>query len=307
MPPGTCPGAAPSDAGGPDWSLAEHVGHIADWQELAERLHGPRARDRRAGRPTATTTTATSTATTSAAASRGRRCRATTILGRLEAARPRAARARPAAVARDDPRVDGRGAGSTRRCTATISTTSRSSSRGPTRSASARSTAIRSWPTRGRPMPPTSSPRTAAIAADFDRLVRPIPPERWRGGRRDARLGPRRPRRRTSPTGPTRPRARSRIHRAARAPGWPTRPKASMPGTPGWSSATGTSPAADGPRALRPVAGRAAGRRRDADGRRPALARRLELGLRLPPRPRPQAPRDARPVVRRGRPPGRDG
>ncbi len=29
------PGAAPSDAGGPDWSLAEHVGHIADWQELA--------------------------------------------------------------------------------------------------------------------------------------------------------------------------------------------------------------------------------------------------------------------------------
>ena len=29
------PGAARSDAGGPDWSLAEHVGHIADWQELA--------------------------------------------------------------------------------------------------------------------------------------------------------------------------------------------------------------------------------------------------------------------------------
>lgn len=29
------PGAAPSDAGGPDWSMAEHVGHIADWQELA--------------------------------------------------------------------------------------------------------------------------------------------------------------------------------------------------------------------------------------------------------------------------------
>jgi hypothetical protein len=30
------PGAAPSNAGGPDWSLAEHVGHIADWQELAQ-------------------------------------------------------------------------------------------------------------------------------------------------------------------------------------------------------------------------------------------------------------------------------
>jgi hypothetical protein len=29
------PGAAKSDAGGPDWSLAEHVGHVADWQELA--------------------------------------------------------------------------------------------------------------------------------------------------------------------------------------------------------------------------------------------------------------------------------
>lgn len=29
------PGAAPSDGGGPDWSLAEHVGHVADWQELA--------------------------------------------------------------------------------------------------------------------------------------------------------------------------------------------------------------------------------------------------------------------------------
>jgi DinB superfamily len=29
------PGAAPSDAGGPPWSLAEHVGHIVDWQELA--------------------------------------------------------------------------------------------------------------------------------------------------------------------------------------------------------------------------------------------------------------------------------
>lgn len=29
------PGAAPSDAGGPDWSLAEHVGHLADWQQIA--------------------------------------------------------------------------------------------------------------------------------------------------------------------------------------------------------------------------------------------------------------------------------
>jgi hypothetical protein len=29
------PGAAKSDAGGPDWSLLEHVGHIVDWLELA--------------------------------------------------------------------------------------------------------------------------------------------------------------------------------------------------------------------------------------------------------------------------------
>lgn len=29
------PGAAPSDAGGPDWSLHDHVAHVADWQELA--------------------------------------------------------------------------------------------------------------------------------------------------------------------------------------------------------------------------------------------------------------------------------
>ena len=29
------PGAAPSDAGGPDWSLLDHVGHLLDWYELA--------------------------------------------------------------------------------------------------------------------------------------------------------------------------------------------------------------------------------------------------------------------------------
>lgn len=30
------PGAAPSDAGGPDWSLLDHVAHLADWFILAE-------------------------------------------------------------------------------------------------------------------------------------------------------------------------------------------------------------------------------------------------------------------------------
>lgn len=29
------PGAAPSDAGGPDWSLLDHVGHVVDWHEIA--------------------------------------------------------------------------------------------------------------------------------------------------------------------------------------------------------------------------------------------------------------------------------
>jgi hypothetical protein len=29
------PGAAPSDAGGPDWSLLDHVAHIVDWHEMA--------------------------------------------------------------------------------------------------------------------------------------------------------------------------------------------------------------------------------------------------------------------------------
>lgn len=29
------PGAAPSNAGGPDWSLKEHAGHVVDWHEIA--------------------------------------------------------------------------------------------------------------------------------------------------------------------------------------------------------------------------------------------------------------------------------
>jgi hypothetical protein len=34
------PGAAPSDAGGPDWSLLDHVGHVIDWWELASAYIG---------------------------------------------------------------------------------------------------------------------------------------------------------------------------------------------------------------------------------------------------------------------------
>ena len=70
------PGAAPSDAGGPAWSLAEHVGHIADWLELATRLHDPGDRDRRLA-VRHDTTTATSTRSTRVGANRGRRCPAT--------------------------------------------------------------------------------------------------------------------------------------------------------------------------------------------------------------------------------------
>ena len=29
------PGAAPSDAGGPDWSLLDHVAHVAHWEDVA--------------------------------------------------------------------------------------------------------------------------------------------------------------------------------------------------------------------------------------------------------------------------------
>ena len=34
------PGAAPSDAGGPDWSLLDHAGHLVDWLRDRGRLHG---------------------------------------------------------------------------------------------------------------------------------------------------------------------------------------------------------------------------------------------------------------------------
>ena len=73
-----------------------------------------------------------------------------------------------------------------------------------------------------------------------------------------------------------------------------------MPGTSAMSSPPAARRRGRGARPLRRRRGpRSLGGRRDPDGRRPALARRLELGLRLPARPRPQAPRDARSVVRR--------
>ena len=124
------PGAAPSDAGGPDWSLAEHVGHIADWQELAidyttraiETGRWPSDDDYDGG-------------DFDTFNERRREPWASmprdAILG-AAGGRPAASpRGRAAALPRDDPERRRRGAGSTRPSTATTSTISRSSSRGP--------------------------------------------------------------------------------------------------------------------------------------------------------------------------------
>ena len=164
------PGAAPSDAGGPDWSLAEHVGHIADWQELGRGVHGrchrrpgewpsdddydggdfdrynERRREPWASMPR------------------------DEVIGRLDGGATAAARSRPSPRGGDDPRVPSRGAGSATRCTATISTISRSSSRGPTSSGSARSMATRSSRTRARSTSPGSWPRTRPSRPTSTRL-----------------------------------------------------------------------------------------------------------------------------------------
>ena len=106
------PGAAPSDAGGPDWSLAEHVGHIADWQELAIDYVGTRDPRPGRGRPTTTTTAATSIASTSVVGRPGRRCRSTTIRRPPRRAPGRASSSWPARLPRrDDPQRRGLGLG----------------------------------------------------------------------------------------------------------------------------------------------------------------------------------------------------
>ena len=128
---------------------------------------------------------------------------------------------------------------------------------------------------------------------------RPIPPERWDAG--DVTPGwtaarPPRPPRRLGRGGR---RGRSTSTTAA-ATGWPIRTRASTPGTSGWSprrAARARSSHARPGTTRRATALLRRGRHPDA--RRAALARRLELGLRLPPRPRPQAPGDARAVVPR--------
>ena len=274
-----------------------------------DRLHRDRASRPAAGRPTTTTTAATSIATTSAAARRGRRCRPTRSLARLAAARPRLLGGRRAARRRHDPRRRRLGLGVHRPCTATTSTTSRSSSRGPT--------TLRARQVDGDPF--VADPRAADHAGfrgpgrgrsrpTFDALLRTVPARRWTVGEvtpgwtlRDhvGHLADwadgRRPRDRGLP-----PRRRR---------GWPTRTRASTPGTSGMvAAARGRDAGSRRWRATtRPRAALLRGRRHDRHRGAP-LAGRLELGLRLPARPRPQAPRDARSVVRdRGDWPDADG
>ena len=129
------PGAAPSDAGGPDWSLAEHVGHVADWQELAQRLHGAAietgalAVGRRLRRRRLRTLQRAPPRAVGLDAAR----RASSSASTAAATAP--AGARPAPRRGHDPRARAVGLGRASPCTATTSITSRSSSRGPTSSA----------------------------------------------------------------------------------------------------------------------------------------------------------------------------
>ena len=218
------------------------------------------------------------------------------LLGRLEAARPRLLDLAAAPRGSRRSEAPSRGAGSATRCTATISTISRSSSRGPTSSGSARSTATRSCAD-PRPLGPG---RVRGPGRGHRGRLRPADPAAPARGLDDAgrhaRLGPHRSRH-----------APRRLGRGGRPGGRGVRAAGLLAVRPGrrdrrLERPDGRPLARDGHRAdarpLRPDAGRAARGRRSPVHGRPALARRLELGLRLPPRPRPQAPRDARPVER---------
>ena len=266
----------------------------------ARRPTTSRSRSRPAAGPrTTTTTAATSIATTSAAARPGRRCRprrssrAWSRPGRACWRRRGSCRSRRSAATR-------RGAGSTSCCTATTSITSRSSSRGPTACASARSMATRSSPTRARPTMPASARRRPRSRRSSTRSSGPSradagPPRSVTPGLDAAR--PRRPPgglgdgRRPGHRGVPRHRhlagrsrgGHRRLERAARRRD--PRTRARRP-----SSLATTTARAALLAAVETLADRG-----------PALAGRLELGVRLPARPRPQAPRDARAVVRRGR------
>ena len=216
--------------------------------------------------------------------------------GRRPAA-PAGGRAAP--DARDDPRPRGLGLGLLRPAWPLSRSPRgrRAVDRRPPRSA--RSMATRSSPTRGRPTTRASARRRRRSRRSSTRSSgRSRPSAGTR--RRSPRAGRSAITSATSPTGRPKASAPSRSSTPP-APGWPIRTKASMPGT----SATSSPRAA---RARPPAlaryddgAGRAAGGGRDPRDRGPPLPGRLELGAGLPARPRPQAPRDARALVRRGR------
>ncbi len=178
------PGAAPSDAGGPDWSFLDHVAHVAAWQELAldyialavdgapwptdadfeggdfdrynERLRDPWA----AIEP---------------AAIRDAHRRLARPVGR---ARRRGCRSRRSARTRP-------GSGSISSSTAISSTTSRCSSRGRTRSATRQAEGdpfpVAGSDTLADPAAPIASfwAAEASIGRLFDETVRPVPADAW--------------------------------------------------------------------------------------------------------------------------------
>ena len=222
---------------------------------------------------------------------------------RLAAARPRLL-ALAGACPPERSAATRRGAGSTWSSTATTSTTSRSSSRGPT------SCALRQAD--GDPF--VDDPRAAdhagfrrpgrgSSSAQFDALVRP---SRSSAGTTEAVTPGWTLRDHVGHLADWADEGVRAIDVYQRRGHWLADPDE---GIDAWnermsSAAAGETPADDaGP--LRRGPGALLDAVDDADRRGPALAGRLELGLRLPARPRPQAPGDARPVVRRrrGRPP----
>ena len=291
------PGAAPSDAGGPDWSLAEHVGHIADWQELAidyvprrgdDRPLAVRRRLRRRGlRPLQR---APPRAVDDDA---GR-------VDRWPASRPpgRVSCGRPGAPGRAGPRARGVGLDPHG---------PRWPLPGPPRDPRAVGRPAASPPGRRRPVRrgpagrrPRRLPRPGrAVSAQFDALVRAIPLEAWTA---EAVTPGWDLRDHVGHLADWASEAVAAIEVWRRRGHWLADPDE---GVDPWNErhvADARAPAKRRPTTLaRYDASRAGPPRggRHPERRGPALAGRLVVGLRLPARPHPQAPGHARPVVRR--------
>ena len=164
-------------------------------RKLATAYTARRHRHRARGRPTRTSTTATSTRYNERYRAPWATMPRDEILERLDARSPRAARRwRPPDRCRD-PRRRAVGLGLHDPPRPLPGPCSGSSSRGRTRCASARSTATRSSTTRDPRSRRVPRRRTTAIQADFDRLIRTIPADRWRRRGHHARLDLARPRR----------------------------------------------------------------------------------------------------------------